>query len=338
MNENLPSSLAAFEAKARERLSTADWDYLMGGMGPGGVGAANVEAWARLKLRPRVLRGVEAADTSTTALGAPLAMPLFIAPNGRATRYHPDGEAAVLTAARAQGAGALAASSVASSIKPLRALAPGALTWSQFYMTRDRSVLRERVAMAVAAGCSAVVLTADLVPDTTRTPLPRVAPAAWETPSADEPAPIYAAASLDDLAWLCEVSTAPVVVKGVLRGDDAAACVDAGAKALIVSNHGGNQLSGAITSAEALIEVVQAIGGRAEVYVDGGIRSGADVVKAIALGARAVMIGRPISHGLAVAGAEGAGACLSIVRAELERTMLLCGARTLSELTHDLIA
>lgn len=338
MNPNLPSSLAGFEAKAREHLSTADWAYLMGGMEAGEAGAANVEAWARLRLRPRVLRGVESADTSTTVLGAPLTAPFFVAPNGRATRYHPDGEAAVLTAAAEQGAGALVASSVAGSIKPLRALAPGALTWSQFYITRDRGALRERVAMAVEAGCAALVLTVDLVPSATRTPLPRLPRAAWETPSPSEPEPMYAAAGLDDLAWLCGASAAPIVVKGVLRGDDAAACVEAGAKGLIVSNHGGNQLEGAIAGADALPEVVGACGGRTEIYVDGGLRSGADVVKAIALGARAVMIGRPMSHGLAVAGADGVSACLAIIRADLERAMLLCGARSLSDIGRDLIA
>lgn len=338
MDANLPSSLAGFEQRAREKMAAADWAYLMAGMTPGEAGAGNIEAWAKLKLRPRVLRGVAQADTATTVLGTPIAAPLFIAPNGRATRYCADGEAAVLAAASEQDVGALLASSVSGSIGALRVLAPDALTWSQFYMTHERGFLRERAAMAAEAGCKALVLTVDLLPDANRAKPQPLARAAWEAAPAAAPAPMFAAARIDDLAWLCGESPLPVVVKGVLRGDDAAACVSAGAKGLIVSNHGGNQLESVIASAEALSEVVLACGGRAEVYVDGGVRSGVDVIKALALGARTVMIGRPISHGLAVAGAAGASACLGIVRAELERAMLLCGAGAIGEISADLIA
>lgn len=332
---DIPSNLAAFERRAREKMAAPDWDYLMAGTAPGETGAENVEAWARLKLRPRILRGVAQADTSTTVLGVEVAAPLFIAPNGRATRYCADGEAAVLRAASAQNVGALLASSVSGSIAVLRSLAPGALTWSQFYMTRERNFLRDRAALAAEAGCRALVLTVDLLPDANRMRPPQPARATWEIAPTKEPEPIFTGAGIDDLAWLCAEASLPVIVKGVLRSDDAEDCLSAGAKALIVSNHGGNQLDSAIASAEALKDIVAACGARAEVYVDGGIRSGVDVMKALALGARAVMIGRPISHALAVAGAAGASAYLAILRAELQRAMLLCGAGSTDAIGAD---
>jgi 4-hydroxymandelate oxidase len=139
------------------------------------------------------------------------------------------------------------------------------------------------------------------------------------------------------VAWLRASTPLPVVVKGVLRGDDAAACVNAGAAALVVSNHGGNQLDTVVTTAEALPEVIEAVGGRAEVYVDGGIRRGTSVLKALALGARAVLVGRPVIYGLAVGGSEGVAAMLGCLERELRRAMHLCGAPTLANLTPDLI-
>jgi 4-hydroxymandelate oxidase len=144
--------------------------------------------------------------------------------------------------------------------------------------------------------------------------------------------------TLEVIGWLRGLTELPVVVKGVLRGDDAVACVESGASAIVVSNHGGRQLDTAVTSAEALPEVVEAVAGRAEVYVDGGIRRGTDVVKALALGARAVLVGRPIVWGLATGGAAGVRAVLDGYRQELERSLALCGSPTLADLTPDLIA
>jgi 4-hydroxymandelate oxidase len=143
---------------------------------------------------------------------------------------------------------------------------------------------------------------------------------------------------LDDLSWLCGLGLLPVVVKGVLRADDAIACIDAGAAGLVVSNHGGNQLEDAIATSAALPAIADACGKRAEIYVDGGIRSGPSIIKALALGARAVMVGRPFSHGLAVGGAEGANKVLALLKADLSRAMALCGTATLSDITPDLIA
>ena len=143
--------------------------------------------------------------------------------------------------------------------------------------------------------------------------------------------------TFDDIGWLREASGLPVVVKGVLRGDDAAACVDAGAAAVVVSNHGGRQLDGAVATADALTEVVDAVGGRAEVLVDGGIRGGSDVVKALAMGARAVLVGRPVVYGLVCGGWEGARDVLTTYADETERAMMLCGAASVADLTPDLV-
>ncbi len=338
MTREAPNSLTGFASAAERVLNAADWTYLMAGALPGQAGDNNIRAWDALRLRPRVLRGVTQADTSTTALGAPLSSPIFVAPNGRATRYHPEGERAIVGAAAAHQIGALLASSVSDSIGALRTSAPQALLWSQLYMSSDRGFMKDRLALAHATGVGAIVLTVDLLPDDRAPKPPLLAPASWETPGGAEPAPLFAATSLDDLAWLCAISTAPVVVKGVLRADDAAACISAGAKGLIVSNHGGNQLMDSITSPAALPEIVALCGEQAEIYVDGGIRSGSAIFKAIALGARAVMIGRPFSHALAAAGEQGVAKCISILAHDLQRTMRLCGASSIAEIDQDLLA
>lgn len=338
MTDRTPPSLDALAETAQQKLSPADWGYLMEGARPGQTGDANVAAWDRLKLRPHVLRGVADADTSTTVLGAKIDTPIFVAPNGRATRFHPEGELAVLRGSAAHGAGALLASSVSASVGALRRHAPEALIWGQVYMAPDRGFMRERIETMRSAGVAALVLTVDLLPDLGAERPPPAPQAAWETPGKAEPAPVFTAAGVSDLEWLCGLAALPIVVKGVLRADDAARCVLAGAAGVIVSNHGGNQLADTIASAEALPEIVDACAGRAEIYVDGGIRSGGAILKALALGARAVMVGRPFSHALAAAGSEGVSGCFKLLTDELKRAMLLCGAARIAGLNRDLIA
>jgi 4-hydroxymandelate oxidase len=337
MKPPFPHDLAGFAAAAHERLDPAIWAYLARGADDGASAEANVAAWRRLQLRPRVLRGVGAPLIATTVLGRPIAAPILVAPTGRATRFHPGGEAAVLEGVRTAGLGTVLASSVSSSLPALAARAPGALIWSQLYISSDRGHTAACAGRAEAAGCGALVLTVDLVPGGAPADLPPLARAEWEADADPEPEPLFAAASLDDLAWLCERTNLPVVVKGVLRGDDATACLSAGARGLVVSNHGGGQLDGAVPTAQALPEVVAAAQGRAEVYVDGGIRRGSDVVRALALGARAVLVGRPASWGLAVGGADGLAGVIMCLRADLERAMRLCGADALSAIGPDLV-
>ena len=187
------------------------------------------------------------------------------------------------------------------------------------------------------AGAHALVVTVDLAPRAgVRAPPAPIA--SWETQaSSPSPAPVHAAASLKDLERLCRASPLPVVVKGVLRADDALACTEVGARALVVSNHGDAQLAGAIPTADALAEVAPAVGNRAEVYVDGGIRDGVAILRAMALGATGVLVGRPVSHALAAAGAEGVHGLIAWLTADLTRAMALCGISSVSEVTPDLI-
>lgn len=330
------NSIDAYREQAQRALDPAVWTYLERGAGAGRTTAEAAEAWQRLALRPRILRGVADTDISTTALGTPLALPVMTAPNGRATRFTADGEAAVLEGATHAGCIAVLPSSVAPNLAGLRAHHPAAHFWQQLYMLKDRSRMQDRLGAIREAGCGAIVLTVDLMPDAAPD-LPPLPSAPWEAEPAAADAPLFMAAGMDDLAWLCGEAGLPVVVKGVLRGDDAALCLAAGASALIISNHGGNQLDTAISPVEALPDVVAAVEGRAEVYVDGGIRDGLSVLKALALGARGVLVGRPVSYALAAGGGAAVAGMLRGLGDELSRAMALCGARTLAELDPSLV-
>ena len=287
-------------------------------------------------MRPRILRGVAASDVATTTLGTPLGLPVMTSPNGRATRYAPEGEAEVIEGAVQAQSIAVMPSSVAPNLAALRALHPTATLWQQIYMTAERDPLRCMLASIREAGARAIVLTVDLMPGDSPAlpPLPR---ASWEKIAPATAKLKFMAADVDDLGWLCAEAGLPVVVKGVLRGDDARLCLEAGAAALIVSNHGGNQLDTVISTAAALPEVIEAVAGRAEVYVDGGIRDGASVLKALALGARAVLVGRPVSYALAAGGAPAVASMLGELGAELARAMALCGAASLAGLDRSLV-
>lgn len=334
------TDLASLERRARQVLTADVWNYLARGAGDGATLEANLAGWRKISLSPRIFRGIGQPNLHATVLGRPLALPVLVSPNGRATRFHPEGEAAVLRGVAAAGSGAIMASSVAASLGTLGRLVPDALRWSQLYFDHDRARLGILVDNAAASGCHALVLTVDLLPEPLQ-PVAAPAPAAhWESEAIVLPQTraAFVGASFDDLAWLCRRSPLPVIVKGVLRPDDAERCVAAGAAGLIVSNHGGNQLDTTIATADALGPVVKAVGERTEVYVDGGIRSGVSVLKALALGARAVLLGRPASHGLAVAGADGLALMLRLLACELGRAMALCGAAELTDITPDLLA
>lgn len=333
-----PLSLAEIEARAEARLDPVLWNYLMAGAGSGLTLRDNVEAWERLRLLPHVVTAVAAVSTATTLLGTPVASPIMVAPTGRATRFHPDGEAAVLAAAAASGTIAILPSSVGHAVPALAAGCPEALFWCQMYFTNDRGSLAADFRRAEEAGCRAIVLTVDLVDGSgSGAVLPAPFKPEWENAMAPPSRRIMVDPGPEDLEWMCRTAGLPIVVKGVLRADDAVRCVDAGAGAVIVSNHGGNQLDGLVATAQALPPIVAAVGHRAEVYVDGGIRSGASALKALALGARAVLIGRPATQGLAADGAAGQAAVLERLTAELGHAQRLCGAGTLTELHAGLI-
>lgn len=344
--------VVALEAEAAARLDRAAFDYYAGGADEELTVAENVAAWRRWRLRPHVLRDVSEVRTETTVLGTPITAPILVAPTAYHRMAHPEGE--VATARGAAGAGTvMVVSTLATVALEEVAAATAAPKWFQLYVFRDRGFAGELIDRAVAAGYRALVLTVDapvlghrrrdarnrfrlpegLVMANLGDRLPDSDGSGLEAYFADHDRTL----TPRDLDWLKQRSGLPVVVKGIHRGDDAAECVAAGADAVVVSNHGGRQLDRAIATADALPEVVDAVAGRAEVYVDGGIRSGTDVLVALALGARAVLVGRPVLWALAVGGAEGVTALLGELRTELERAMILSGVTSVGAVPRDLV-
>lgn len=338
----------ALEAAARERLDPGAYDFFATGSGSEQTVAANREAWRRLALLPHALRDVREVSTATTVLGTPVVFPVLAAPVAVLRMAHPDGERAVAAAAAAAGTLHVVSSRTSTALGEVAAAAPRAPWWFQVYVMRDRGLTAELVARAVEAGAGALVLTGDT---------PRVGRKRRPGPDFDVPVEVHmpdlargkdlrgdarleqdAGTSVQDVGWLAGLSGLPVIVKGVLRGDDARECLGGGAAAVIVSNHGGRQLDGAIATADALPEVVEAVAGEAEVYVDGGVRSGSDVLRALALGARTVLIGRPLAWALATGGGEGVRALLADIAGEIEEALALAGVRSPAEVTLDLLA
>ena len=345
------------EEAARARLEPMAYDYFAGGAESESALRANLASWSRWQLHPHVLRDVTAVDTATSVLGTPVASPVLVAPTAYHALAHPDGEAATARAAAGHGTVMIVSTLATTSLEDVAAAAPDAPRWFQLYVFSDRGYAGELVDRAAAAGYRALVLTVDAPVLGHR---PRDARNAFRLPDhlamANLPADLpdqYAQAegsglaamftdhdralTFDDLAWLKDRSGLPLVVKGVHRADDAAACVEAGADAVVVSNHGGRQLDRAVPGAEVLPEVVAAVDGRAEVYVDGGVRRGVDVLTALALGARAVLLGRPVLWGLAVDGEQGVTAVLEDLRADLDRAMTLSGITHASSVPRDLV-
>lgn len=321
-------------------------DYYAAGAG-GSVSAAEATAaWCSWRLRPRVLRDVATVDTHLDLLGASLRTPVLVAPTALHGLAHPDGERAT-----ARGTAAAGSLLVVSTRASVRLEDVGADPWwFQAYVLRDRGLTRALVQRAAQAGARAVVLTGDTPVVASRSTgrrdlalsdvdlLVNLAQhrAAGATLAAD--AEQDPSASLSCIGMLADAGGLPVLVKGVLRADDARACLDAGAAGVIVSNHGGRQLDRAVPTARALPEVADAVAGRAPVLVDGGLRSGLDVLTALALGAHAVLVGRPVLWALAAGGADGVRDCLQALTTDLREAMTLAGAAGLPEVTRDLVA
>lgn len=339
---------------AADALPGEVFDYTAGGGNDETTVTANVDAWRELRLRPHVLRDVSGVDTSTTVLGTPVTSPILVAPTAMHRLFCDDGELATARAAAAAGTVYIVSHSASTSVEDIEAAAPTAPHWMQLYIHRDRGRTRALCERVAAAGFAALVLTVDspVVAGNARNRrngfnvppqigLPNLVPEGLHTDGLD----IYSlvadfdpTVTFDDIA---EVSAwaggLPVIVKGVLRGDDAALCVDAGAAAVSVSNHGGRQLDNVVATASALRDVVATVDGRAEVYVDGGIRRGVHVLMALALGARAVLTGRPIVWSLAVDGESGARRCLDELTRELAVAMALCGVTSPDAVPGDLL-
>ena len=345
MSDPEPLTVAEFEELARIRMANAAaWDYYAGGAGDEITLRDERAAWDRIRLRPRVLTDVAERDLRTTAFGLPLAHPVVVAPTAAHDLAHPDAELA--TARGAATAGSLMTLSTISSrtVEAVAASAPGAPRWFQLYAPSDRSACRAIVDRAVAAGSSALVVTVDLpLPGNrerdvrNRFVLHMGAHLPDEQPVNETGIVVLPTMTWDDLAWLRSVCTVPLLAKGILRADDARRAVDVGCDGVWVSNHGGRQLDTAIAGIEALPAIAEAVGGRALLVVDGGVRRGVDVLKGLALGADLVAVGRPILWGLAANGAEGVARVLAILRDELSLSMALAGCRSIDDITGDLV-
>jgi 4-hydroxymandelate oxidase len=320
-------------------------DYLEGGSGEERTLRANEAAWGAIRFRPRALAGAGRATTAVTLLGSALAAPVLVAPTALHGLAHPEGE--VATARGAAAAGSLLVLSTRSSVPLERVAEAAGQWWFQVYAMRDRALTRDLVQRAAAAGAGALVLTGDTpVLGDRRRALPGLDVAALhlaglrartgrDLVAADVEQDPEAGPEL--VRRLAEDTGLPVLVKGVLRADDAARCVDAGAAGVVVSNHGGRQLDRAVASARALPEVVSAVAGGAPVLVDGGIRSGLDALAALALGADAVLVGRPVLRGLMAGGEAGVHAVLANLLDELREALRLVGATSPRDLTPDLV-
>ncbi|HZQ02708.1 MAG TPA: alpha-hydroxy acid oxidase [Gaiellaceae bacterium] len=331
-----------YEAAAAERLEPGAYGYFAGGAGDEITLRANVDAFRRWQLRPRVLVDVTSASTATTVLGIDVALPVLVAPVAYQRVVHPDGEVAMARAAAAAGTIMCLSTLATATLEDVAAT--GVNRWFQLYVFRDRGLVRELVARAQATGFRALVLTVDTpvlgrrerdlrTGFTVPADLPVPALGRGGVTPADALALMSPSISWRDLEELAATSRLPVVVKGVVGGDDARLACEHGAAAIVVSNHGGRQLDGVAATIDALPEVVDAVGGRIEVLLDGGVRRGTDVVKALALGARAVLVGRAPLWGLAVAGEDGARRVLELLRAELELALQLVGCPRASELS-----
>lgn len=348
-----PINLDDLHALARELMPPASYGYYDGGADDEITVAENRQAFRRLRIAYRTMIDITERDPSTTLLGRRLASPILLAPTALHRLAHPDGE--IATARAAAAAGALLTLSTISSIplEEVAAAAPEAPRWFQLYLFNDDELTEALVARAEAAGYEAIVLTADapLLGRRERDlrlgfTLPEGVEAAHfkATPRSVLASSVSVQAYISQpnldwsrVAWLRARTRLPIIVKGLVRGDDAEIAVANGVAAIWVSNHGGRQLDTSIATADALPGVVRAVAGRVPVIVDGGIRRGTDVVKALAMGADAVAIGRPQLWGLAAAGEQGVTTALRILHEELLLAMALCGVRNLAELTPDLV-
>jgi 4-hydroxymandelate oxidase len=343
-------SIADYERLAEERLEPGPWAYLAGGSGDEWTLRENRAAFARWRFRPRVLCDVSAISTATTVLGSPVELPVVVAPVAYQQLYHRDGECATARGAAAAGTGMAVSTFSTRSHEEIAVAAPGLTQWCQLYVFRDRGVTREHLAEAAAAGCSAVVLTVDTprlaqrerdlrvgfeIPSDLPLPYARAMIGEAAQNPADQFALLDDSVSWRDLEWIASEAQVPVVLKGIVTAEDAQRAVEHGAAAIVVSNHGGRQLDGAPATLDALPEVVEAVAGRVEVYLDGGIRRGTDVAKALAFGARAVLAGRAPIFGLAAAGEDGVRRVLELLRDELTLALGLLGCTSPEELTRS---
>ena len=317
--------------------------YFRGPTGAYGI-PTEAQRWSQLRFRPHVLRDTTRLSLTTSVLGTEVASPVLVAPMAQQRAAHPDGEVATARAVRRRGV--LLGVSTNTGVPLADIAAVGAPWWFQVYVMDDRVATADVVQQAAAQGASALVLTVDAPGTDPRRP--QHEPRTWSDrygmqvnlPGGDTGRNVFAGTrnlSLDDIGWLADLTGLPVVVKGVLRADDAVTCVEAGAAGVVVSTHGGRCLTQSISSAEALPEVAAAVGDRAEVYVDSGLRTPEHVAAALCLGARAVFLGRPVLWALATGGDARVEQLLASFDTELERVLRSLGAGSLGDLGPDLV-
>lgn len=352
-------NLHDFELAASERLSEMAFNYFAGGANDEVTLSDNIAAWSRVRLRPRSMVDVSEIDTATAVLGEALDLPVLTAPCSFNKLAHPDGESGVARATLLAGTIQVVSMQATTTVAELAQIA-GSRRWFQLACLRDRDITRALIGQAEAAGCTALCLTVDVpllgrrerdfrtgfhLPDgLSMVMLDPFIPAGLREAEGQSSLARFVnslwdpSLTWDTVTWLRSVTRLPILAKGILTGEDARLAVDHGVAGVIVSNHGGRQLDGVISTCDALPDVVEAVAGRVDVLVDGGIRRGTDVMRALAMGARAVLIGRPYLWGLAADGEAGVTQVLAMLHAELKLAMGLAGRATIVELDRTLIA
>ena len=328
-------TLGDYEQAAREKIPAASWEYIEGGAADEITVRWNKEAYRSIRLLPRQLQDVSAIDTRVRLLGHELAHPILLAPTASHTLSHPEGEIATARGARDAKAGMVLSTYSTVPVEKVAAVKPP-LFWFQLYV-QERGYTTELVKRAAAAGCTALCVTVDTPNSGARNrqersgfqfpkELPHISGRTIEHPL-----------SWKDLEWIRAASSLPIILKGILHPDDAEMGIQWGAAGIMVSNHGGRNLDTTPATIDALPRIVDKVRGRVPVLVDGGIRRGTDVLKALAYGADAVMIGRPYVHGLAVNGAQGVTDVVNILRHELELAMALVGKPTIKSIDRSIL-
>jgi 4-hydroxymandelate oxidase len=351
-------NLIEWEDRARAVLPAMAYDYFAAGSNDEETLKRNRQVFNEILLRPKMLRDVSYRDLSVNILGQSLSMPIIIAPMAFQGLAHEEGEVATARAAKTLNIRMALSTLSNCSIEEVAQAAPHHM-WFQLYVYKDREITKELVSRAAAAGYQALVVTVDSpilgrrerdlrngfhLPDHLTAKnlagqgLSDIGKADNYSALAAHIASLYDnALTWESLEWIVSISKLPVLVKGIVRGDDALLALDHGARGVIVSNHGGRQIDTEVTAIEVLPEVAKALNGRGELLVDGGIRRGTDIIKALALGAKAVLLGRPVIWALSTGGSEGVVKCLNLLKQELDLTMALSGCATLSDITSDLL-
>lgn len=357
MTDSRPLNLREYASRAKNNIAGMAWDYYTGGSDDETTLAENEAAWGRARLHYRVLADIAVRSTRTNVLGHELSMPVMAAPTAFQKLAHADGELATVRATTMAGTAMILSSLSTVDVEEVLDAAKGPVFF-QLYMYRDRNVSRELIRRVESAGCKAIILTVDAPLLSNRE---RDERNHFSLPEGVTVRNLTATGHLDfttnggsglsrfvhdhqdptlnweHVEWLRETTDLPIVIKGLCRPDDAIRCFDLGAEAIIVSNHGGRQLDTSPATFEVLPSICEAVGDRGEVWVDGGIRRGTDVIKALAAGATATLIGRPILWGLADSGEAGVSDVWSIMQRELDLDMALCGCRSIAEITPDLL-